>query len=124
MQSLLLVACCATAAGVTTYVVNNSKDESKGNSAFVGHSSQYAYTASGSSTSSVGQPVDLTYAAEKTVHAVVHIKSTVNSKVQTVQQMPNLLIILAILTYERQYRTQPQVGYGQGCHFVTRRDIL
>ncbi len=116
MQSLLLVACCATAAGVTTYVVNNSKDESKGNSAFVGHSSQYAYTASGSSTSSVGQPVDLTYAAEKTVHAVVHIKSTVNSKVQTVQQMPDLFdyIFGNPQPYERQYRTQPQVGYGSG----------
>lgn len=116
MQSLLLVACCATAAGVTTYVVNNSKDESKGNSAFVAHSSQYAYTASGSSASSVGQPVDLTYAAEKTVHAVVHIKSTVNSKVQTVQQMPDLFdyIFGNPQPYERQYRTQPQVGYGSG----------
>jgi serine protease Do len=116
MQSLLLVACCATAAGVTTYVVNNSKDESKGNSSIADHSSPFAYTASGSSASSVGQPVDLTYAAEKTVHAVVHIKSTVNSKVQTVQQMPDLFdyIFGNPQPYERQYRTQPQVGYGSG----------
>jgi len=31
-----------------------------------------------------GQPVDLTYAADKAVPCVVHIKNTVNSKVQTV----------------------------------------
>lgn len=35
-----------------------------------------------------GQPVDLTAAAETSVHAVVHIKSTQLSKVTTVQQAP------------------------------------
>jgi Do/DeqQ family serine protease len=116
MQSLLLVACCATAAGVTTYVVNNSKDELSMDSASVNYSSPYAYTASGSSASPTGQPVDLTYAAEKAIHAVVHIKSTVNSKVQTVQQMPDVFeyIFGDRQPYERQYRTQPQVGYGSG----------
>ena len=32
-----------------------------------------------------GQPVDLTYAAEKSLPAVVHIKSVINSKMQTVE---------------------------------------
>ena len=32
-----------------------------------------------------GQPVDLTYAAEKSLPAVVHIKYVQNSKVQTVE---------------------------------------
>ena len=32
-----------------------------------------------------GQPVDLTYAAEKALPAVVYIKSVTNSKVQTVE---------------------------------------
>ena len=32
-----------------------------------------------------GQPVDLTYAAEKSLPAVVYIKSVTNSKVQTVE---------------------------------------
>ena len=32
-----------------------------------------------------GQPVDLTYAAEKSLPAVVYIKSVINSKVQTVE---------------------------------------
>lgn len=35
-------------------------------------------------TAAVGQPVDLTYAAEKAIPAVVHIKYVQNSKVQTV----------------------------------------
>lgn len=117
MQSLLLVACCATAAGVTTYVVNNSKNESGRDSVLVNYSSPYAYTTSGSSAASIGQSVDLTYAAEKTIHAVVHIKSTTNSKLQTVQQMPDVFDYFfgnRQQPYERQYRTQPQVGYGSG----------
>ena len=32
-----------------------------------------------------GQPVDLTYAAEKSLQSVVYIKNTQNSKVQTVE---------------------------------------
>ena len=32
-----------------------------------------------------GQPVDLTYAADKALPAVVYIKSVINSKVQTVE---------------------------------------
>ena len=31
------------------------------------------------------QPVDLTYAAEKTVNSVVYIKATINSRTQTVE---------------------------------------
>ena len=36
-----------------------------------------------------GQPVDLTYAAEKAVPAVVHIKYVQNSKTQTVRMQSN-----------------------------------
>ena len=38
-----------------------------------------------SETEQVGQPVDLTYAAEKAVNSVVYIKSTINSKTQTIE---------------------------------------
>lgn len=41
--------------------------------------------AASSSTSAPGQPVDLTYAAEKSLPSVVHILNTRNSKVQTVE---------------------------------------
>ena len=37
------------------------------------------------SSAPAGQPVDLTYAAEKSLPAVVYIKSVINSKVQTVE---------------------------------------
>ena len=36
------------------------------------------------SSATAGQPIDLTYAADKAVQAVVHIKFTQNSKTQTV----------------------------------------
>lgn len=40
-------------------------------------------------SSAVGQPVDLTYAADKALPAVVHIKFVQNSKVQTVEAQPD-----------------------------------
>lgn len=63
-----------------------------------------------------GQPVDLTQAAENSIHAVVHIKSTQLGKVQTVQQP------MDIFDYffgnprgqQRQVQTQPRVGFGSG----------
>lgn len=38
------------------------------------------------------QPVDLTQAAENSLHAVVHIRSTQEAKTRTVQQAPDILI--------------------------------
>ncbi len=64
------------------------------------------------------QPVDLTEAAENTVHGVVHIKSTVNGRTQVVQEMPD--IFEYFFGYgnsqprERRIQGQPQVGYGSG----------
>ena len=55
------------------------------------------------------QPVDLTDAAEKTVHAVVHIKSTVQSRTRTVQEYD-----FFFGPRQRQYRSEPQYGYGSG----------
>ncbi|MDL2304519.1 Do family serine endopeptidase [Bacteroides sp. OttesenSCG-928-D19] len=61
-------------------------------------------------------PVDLTLAAENSVHAVVHITSTELSKTKTIRQAPD------IFEYffgdpsgrERQVQTQPRVGFGSG----------
>jgi S1-C subfamily serine protease len=64
-----------------------------------------------------GQPVDLTAAAETSVHAVVHIKSTQLSKVTTVQQAPDLFDFFfgdGATGRQRQMQTQPRVGYGSG----------
>ena len=61
------------------------------------------------------QPVDLTDAAEKTVHGVVHIKSTVKSRTQTYQEIPDIFdYMFGARPRQRQYQTQPQVGYGSG----------
>ena len=66
---------------------------------------------------SVGQePVDFTEAAEKSVHAVVHIKSVQNSRTKVVQELPDFF------DYyfgdgrgrQREVQTPPQVGFGSG----------
>lgn len=62
------------------------------------------------------QPVDLTVAAEQSLHAVVHIKSTTESKTRTVQEMPDIFDFFFGDGQGRQRRvqTQPTVGFGSG----------
>ena len=48
-----------------------------------------AASATNATAATPGQPVDLTYAAEKALPAVVHIKFVQNSKVQTVDVESN-----------------------------------
>ena len=62
------------------------------------------------------QPIDLTEAAEKSIHAVVHIKSTQLGKTQTIQQMPDIFDFFfgEGMGRQQQIRTQPRVGFGSG----------
>ena len=62
------------------------------------------------------QPADLTGAAENSVHAVVHIKSTQLGRTHTVQQMPDLFDFFFGdgMGRQQQVRTQPRVGFGSG----------
>jgi Do/DeqQ family serine protease len=62
------------------------------------------------------QPVDLTDAAENSIHAVVHIKSTQLGRTQTIQQMPDLFDFFFGdgMGRQQQVRTQPRVGFGSG----------
>lgn len=62
------------------------------------------------------QPVDLTQAAENSLHAVVHIKSTQNGKVQTVQAPTDIFDFFFGdgRGQRRQIQTQPRVGIGSG----------
>jgi S1-C subfamily serine protease len=53
--------------------------------AFSAASCNKTQAAPATATVAPGQPVDLTYAAEKSLPAVVYIKSVTNSKVQTVE---------------------------------------
>ena len=62
------------------------------------------------------QPVDLTQAAENSVHAVVHIRATELGKTQTVQTMPDFFDFFFGdgRGQQRQIQTQPRVGFGSG----------
>ena len=62
------------------------------------------------------QPVDLTAAAESSLHAVVHIKSTQHSKVRTYQGQPDIFDFFfgEGRGRQRQVQTQPRVGFGSG----------
>ena len=62
------------------------------------------------------QPVDLTQAAENSVHAVVHIRATQLGKTQTVQGMPDIFDFFFGdgRGQQRQIQTQPRVGFGSG----------
>ena len=53
--------------------------------AFSAASCNKTQTAPATAAAAPGQPVDLTYAAEKSLPSVVYIKSVINSKVQTVE---------------------------------------
>ena len=111
--SISLVCCCVFASVITTNIIN------KRNKNIVYVPSDNASYSMQSQTalrsSSKMQPVDLTEAAEKTVHGVVHIKSTVQSRTETYQEYSDIFdYMFGGRPRQRQYRTQPQVGYGSG----------
>ena len=62
------------------------------------------------------QPVDLTQAAESSLHAVVHIRATQLSKTQTVQEQPDIFDFFFGDGGGRQRRVQTpeRVGFGSG----------
>ena len=109
--SLTLICCCVLASVITTNLVN------KKNTVYVPADNAPYTTLSQASMPTAGkmQLVDLTEAAEKTVHGVVHIKATVKSRTQTYQEIPDIFdYMFGARPRQRQYQTQPQVGYGSG----------
>ncbi len=111
--STVLACCCIGASIITTNIVNRHKT----NVVYVNDHDEPYTTLSHASMSSASrmQPVDLTDAAQKTVSGVVHIKSTVQSRTRTVQEMPDIFeYMFGARPRQRQYRTEPQVGYGSG----------
>ncbi len=67
-------------------------------------------------SSVAAQPVDLTQAAETSVHAVVHIRATQLGRTETVRTMPDIFDFFFgdPRGQERQVKTQPRVGFGSG----------
>ena len=104
----------ALVAGVTTYVLME-KNAANGIAATVQQENKFAMPAA-LFDNKTAQPVDLTDAAENSIHAVVHIKSTQLSKTQTIQQMPDLFDFFFGdgTGRQQQIRTQPRVGFGSG----------
>jgi len=115
--SVLLVGASAAVAGITTKRYLSRADNAP--VVVAGNSLPYSLPmGTAMAGTSRTQPVDLTDAAESTVHGVVHIKSTVNSRTQVVQEAPDLFEYF--FGYgngqprERRIQSQPQVGYGSG----------
>lgn len=104
----------AAVAGVTSYSLRPVERETTSFSEQFPRSAQITPTLFGNST--VGA-MDLTKAAEASVNAVVHIKSTQLGKVQTVQQPMDIFDFFFGNPQggrQRQVQTQPRVGFGSG----------
>ena len=105
----------AAVAGVTTYAL--MPDERVEIASFVDQFPQSARVMPTVFGSSSAGAMDLTKAAEASVNAVVHIKSTQLGKVQTVQQPMDLFDFFFGNPQggrQRQVQTQPRVGFGSG----------
>lgn len=104
----------AVVAGITTYTLMQKNAVSETVVA-VEQESRFAMPTA-LFDSKPAQPVDLTGAAESSIHAVVHIKSTQLGKTQTVTQMPDIFDFFFGdgMGRQQQVRTQPRVGFGSG----------
>ena len=113
-----LVLLSAGVAGVTTYMVIDKKtaqvqrvDANHFNQVF-----KHSPSVSLASLDMSAQPVDLTEAADKSLHAVVHIKSTQHSKVKTVRRAPDIFDFFFGdgRGGEQRVQTPSRVGFGSG----------
>ena len=105
-------------AGLTTYKLvqnNQSRTAATFEEIFEQNPNSVRLTAFDNATQ---QPIDLTAAAESSVHSVVHIRSQQNSRTQTVQDMPDFFDFFfgdgSGSGRQRQIQTQPRVGFGSG----------
>ena len=104
------------ALSVTAYAISNANENNSGKSEFNEMFEQNPNSEAAVQQITAPQPVDLTQAAENSIHAVVHIKSTQLSKTQTVQEMPDIFDFFFGdgRGQQRQIQTQPRVGFGSG----------
>ena len=114
-----IVAVSAGVAGVTTYTM--LKPEQNKSLAFNDVFQQSQNTRLAALDAVNMQPVDLTQAAENSVHAVVHIKSTQESKTQTVTVRDPFSEFFGDIFgngrgggQQRQVHTPERVGFGSG----------
>lgn len=109
-----IVAVSALVASITTYkVIERNNTTETATTETIGLP---VHKAAFTQASTPQQHIDLTDAADKSIHAVVHIKSTQNSRTQTIQRAPDIYdFFFGDGTGRRQeIRTQPRVGFGSG----------
>lgn len=118
LSFVLIAIVSAAVAGLTTYKLIEKNQPGYTSTRPTGNA--FTMPTSFPGGSSAG-PVDFTEAAEASVHAVVHIKSTQLGKVQTVDvpQLPDLFEFffgdgMGGGTRRQQVQTQPRVGFGSG----------
>ena len=107
----------AGVAGVTTYTM--LKPENRDSLSFNEQFRQNPGARLAAYDAINAQPVDLTQAAENSLHAVVHIKSTQQAKEQTVTVRDPFAEIFGDIfgnggRQQRRVQTQPRVGFGSG----------
>ena len=107
----------AGVAGVTTYTM--LKPENRDSLSFNEQFRQNPGARLAAYDAINAQPVDLTQAAENSLHAVVHIKSTQQAKEQTVAVRDPFAEIFGDIfgnggRQQRRVQTQPRVGFGSG----------
>lgn len=118
LGAVAIVAVSAGVAGVTTYSI--MKPESNKSMAFDDVFQQNSNTRLTALDAVNMQPVDLTQAAENSLHAVVHIKSTQESKTQTVTVRDPFYDFFGDIfgngggNQQRQVQTPEKVGVGSG----------
>ncbi len=118
LGAIAVVAVSAGVAGITTYSV--LQPEPNRDLAFEDVFPQHAQARLAALDAVYMQPVDLTQAAESSLHAVVHIKSTQESKTQTVTVRDPFSDFFGDFFgngrggQERQIQTPEKVGVGSG----------
>lgn len=107
-------------AGLTTYKMLQKNMPADSTSAFNEMFQQNPNVRLASYNAVDAQPVDLTQAAENSVHAVVHIRSTQTSKVQEVEVRDPFSDFFGEFfggrggTQRRQVQTPERTGFGSG----------
>ena len=107
----------AGVAGVTTYTM--LKPENRDSLSFSEQFRQNPNARLAAYDAINAQPVDLTQAAENSLHAVVHLKSTQQAKEETVTVRDPFAEIFGDIfgnggRQQRRVQTQPRVGFGSG----------
>ena len=119
LGAVAVVAVSAGVAGVTSYALMQEPEQNK-TQAFDEIFRPNPNTRLAALNAADMQPVDLTMAAENSVNAVVHIKSTQESKTQTVTVRDPFYDFFGDIfgnrggTQQREVKTQPKVGFGSG----------